>query len=262
MEVVLYSLAWRAARATLLAAVAADDEREGVLHRAGQGDRVVEAVVAAGEADPLAAPEQAHHLDRLLQHLGALALRREGDAQGSVLDVVPAGAHADLEAAAAQLVDGGHLAGQHGGVAEGRRRDQGAEADAGGVAGQRGERGPGFQRRARRVGVEVEVVAAEEGVVAGLLGGAGQAQELRVGAAGVRLDHEAEDGRHGCGQASSRCGASGACLRSMSKGWGRSRRPPFPAAAVPPVRGPRSPLDEVRRLPKPPGPPAPGRGPR
>jgi hypothetical protein len=63
-----------------------------------------------------------------------------------VLAVEPSGAHPELDATARHVVGGYDGLGQHRGIAEGDRRDHGAEADPLGDRGQRRDRGPGIER--------------------------------------------------------------------------------------------------------------------
>ena len=96
-----------------------------------------------------------------------------------VLALVPTGAHADLDAAARDVVDGDGHPREHARVAEGRRRDERAEADALRERGEPRERRPGVVR----VGVGPDdrrvVVGAEEPLEAVLLGQAARAAPSR-----------------------------------------------------------------------------------
>ena len=62
-----------------------------------------------------------------------------------MLGDVPTGAHAEDEAAAAELIDLGGHAGEEGGVAEGHGGDERAEADAAALLGDHGERDEGLE---------------------------------------------------------------------------------------------------------------------
>ena len=138
-------------------AVAADDDRRaGLLHGLGQARGVLDLVVAAGEREPLAdrvRPQPGDDGELLLQALEALAEGREGDGVGLVLGLVPARAEAELDPAAAHLVDLRHGDREGTGVAERGRRDERAEADRGGLAGEPGQRDPGVRRAREAVGV-------------------------------------------------------------------------------------------------------------
>ena len=70
-----------------------------------------------------------------------------GEAELAMLEVVPAGPDADLDAAAAHLVDGRDDLGEDAGMAERDRRHEHAEADPLGLAGQAGDDRPGVGRR-------------------------------------------------------------------------------------------------------------------
>src|SRR5690242_17509565 len=104
----------------------------------------------------------------------------EGVAEGGELGLVPAGAEAENEAAAADLVNGVGDLGGEGGWAEGGAGDEGAELDAGGDGGEGaddGEHLPGAGLGA--VGeAEDEVVGDPEGVEADLLSGLGLGLEV------------------------------------------------------------------------------------
>ena len=106
------------------------------------GDRVVLALVRERRADRRR-PQPGDDRQLLLEALEALAERRERDRVRLVLALVPAGAEAELDAAAGHLVDPGDRDRQRSGQAERRRRDERAEADRRRVAGQAGERRPG-----------------------------------------------------------------------------------------------------------------------
>ena len=84
----------------------------------------------ARERERAVGPGAAHDRELLLEDRHALAERREPEAVGLVLALVPAGAQPELDAAARDVVDGGHELGQHGRVAERRRRDEDAEPQA------------------------------------------------------------------------------------------------------------------------------------
>ena len=94
----------------------------------------------------------AHRPCRIASWSSSMSARRSigGKARPvlAVLGLVPAGADAELDAAAAHLVDRhrdlGHVAGE----SEGDRRDERAEMDPRGVAGQAGQDRPGIRRGA------------------------------------------------------------------------------------------------------------------
>ena len=74
--------------------------------------------------------------------IGPLLDRREREAELAMLELVPAGPDADLDAPAAHLVDRRDDLGEVAGMAEGDRRDEDAEADPIGLAGEPGEDRP------------------------------------------------------------------------------------------------------------------------
>jgi hypothetical protein len=92
-------------------------------------------------------------LDRLAQALDAPRAVQEVDADELVLLRVVPGPHADVEPSLGDLIDGQGLLRQHGRVARGGVRDEGAEANALRVGGECGERRPRLEdqhvRRAR-----------------------------------------------------------------------------------------------------------------
>jgi len=91
------------------------------------------------EGGRFVAPESLDDLDSFLEAIHALFECREGEAEGLVLGDVPARAHAEDEASAAEPVDLGGHAGEQCGVAEGHGRDERAESDAPALLGDHGE---------------------------------------------------------------------------------------------------------------------------
>ena len=127
------------------------------------------------------APQAGDDLELLLEPVEAFAERRERDAVGGVLGLEPAGAQPELHPAARHLVDLRHRDGQWPGQPEGRRGDQGAEPDPGRLAGQAAEGHVGVGRpRLTRAGHGQEVVGAEEGVEAAVLGGPRHPEQVVV----------------------------------------------------------------------------------
>ena len=116
------------------------------------------------------------------EHVVALCQRRERDAKLGVLLVVPAGAEAGLDATVTHLIDRLDHLGQIARDPERDRRDEGTEPDRLRLARQAGEGRPGIGRRkaafAREAGV---MIGSEERLEPGLLGGAGEGQDLVVG---------------------------------------------------------------------------------
>ena len=98
-------------------------------------------------------------LEVLLERADALADGREAVAVGQPLVLLPAGADADLEAAAADDVDGGGQLGGQRGVAEGGADDHVAQADPGRDHRQRRQQRERLERHlVGRLGHGVEVV--------------------------------------------------------------------------------------------------------
>ncbi len=95
----------------------------------------------------------------------------EGEAVGRVLALHPAGSHSERDSATGDLVCGRGRTGEHRGVPEGRRRDQGAELQPGRVRGETADRRPGVERRAGLVESGDVVVGAEQRLDAVLLAG-------------------------------------------------------------------------------------------
>jgi hypothetical protein len=79
------------------------------------------AVVLAREREGAVGPGAADDLELLLEHFHALAERREREAVGLVLALVPAGADPELDPPVRDVVGSGHELGEHGRVPEGRR---------------------------------------------------------------------------------------------------------------------------------------------
>ncbi len=123
--------------------------------------RVVERVLGPGPDDDL---------DLLGEERESLLGVEEREAVREVLTLVPAGAHADVQAATGDVVDGGGHPREHARMAEGRRGDERAEPDPLGDGRQPGEGRPGVER----VGVLTDdrrvVVGAEEPLEPVLLG--------------------------------------------------------------------------------------------
>ena len=117
------------------------------------------------------------------------AQRRERDAVGGVLGLVPAGPDTEVDPAAAQLVDLGHGDGQRPGQPEGGRGDHGAEPDAPGLQGQRAQRHPrvGRTRQAPLARHGQEVIGPEERVEAEIFGGHRDPGQGRVVSTGLWL---------------------------------------------------------------------------
>ena len=130
----------------------------------------------------------------VLEHVESGAELREGQSEVAVLVPVPAGAQGHVHAPTAHVV---HLCGDHRerpDGAERHRRDEGAQADALGVACQAGERRPCVGDAGSSVDRShlEDVVGSEEGVEAAFLGGARHGEELLVAGALLRLGEDAQ----------------------------------------------------------------------
>ena len=144
-----------------------------------------------GERERAVGPGAADDLELLLEQLEARAERRELEAVGLVLALVPAGAEAEVDTAARDVVDGGDELREHRRMAERRRRDEHAEAQPGRDRREAGERRPGLERAAILVPHDREVVIrAEERAHAVLLAGPRQRDPLLPGHALLPLDHQ------------------------------------------------------------------------
>ena len=117
----------------------------GPLDGLGQRGAVLQVVVAPVEAEGLAdrrAPQPGQDGVLLLEALEALAQRREGEAVGRVLGVVPTGPEAQLDSPGAHGVDLRHLDGEQTGLPKRGRGDHRAQADALGLPGDGGQGEP------------------------------------------------------------------------------------------------------------------------
>ena len=192
----MYSSAWRAARrAPRGFAPAHDEPRPRLLHRRRAG----------------LAPDPLDLLDLALELVEPLRHGRERKAERLVLVLVPAGADAEVDAPAGDVVGGQRELGQDGGGAERDRRDQRAEPDPLGDRGERADRAPGVERavalRERQV-----VVGAQQRLEAAALGGAREREPVVPADALLPLDHQREPHRGGA------CCHSAAMLR-LAEAW-------------------------------------------
>ena len=90
---------------------AADDERRPrLLNRFRQGSAVAELVVASGEVERVLGPLAVDDLQLLGEELDPRGAVEEREAVRGVLELVPAGAETQLDAAARDVVDGDHRA--------------------------------------------------------------------------------------------------------------------------------------------------------
>jgi len=133
---------------------------------------VLDRVVSTAMAERIAAPESAHDLDRLLEHLQPHVRLGPAVAENVLVERL-AGADAEGEAAVEQDLRGGRGLGDYGGVdADGRARDgrRHRQADAGG--GESADHAPDERRLALLVVPGVVVVRDPERAETGLLGDA------------------------------------------------------------------------------------------
>ena len=145
------------------------------------------------------APQPVQDGELVLEQVGTFVDRREGQPVLAMLEVVPAGPDADLDATAAHLVDGRHDLREVAEVPERDRRDQHAQPDPVGLAGQPGEDGPGIGGRHAGGSREARVVVgAEERLEAVGLGALGHGHLVAVGHALLGLDHQREAHRDSC----------------------------------------------------------------
>ena len=183
---------------------AADDERRvRALHRLGQGIDRHQPVVLALEGERAVGPGSAHDGELLLEHVHARPDRREAEAVGLVLALVPAGSEAELDAAIRDVVDRRHVLGEHGRVPERRGRDEHAQPELRRHRRQARHRHPRVERAALLVAVDREVVVgAEQRAHAVLLAGLREGHPLRPGHVLLAFDHQLDP--HGCSSLSLR----------------------------------------------------------
>ena len=113
----------------------------------GSARRVGHLVVLAVEAEAaLGRPQAGDDRELLLEPVEPLPRARERDAVRRVLLLEPAGADAELDPAAAHLVDVRHADRERAGEPEGRARHHRAEPDRAGLAGDAGQRDPRVAR--------------------------------------------------------------------------------------------------------------------
>ena len=171
---------------------AADEERRRRLHRLGQAVVLGDRVVLAGEGVGAGVEAALDHGDALVHAGHPHAGRVHRDARLVVVALHPAGADAHLEPAAGQHVDGGQLLGQHDRVLVVVVEHERTHLQLGGGVGGGHQRRDGGQ-------LVAEVIGHEQGVVAEVLGLAGQLRPVRSGRRGAELDAEAKSSivRHG-----------------------------------------------------------------
>lgn len=142
-------------------ALAAAADEDGGIGGAGWGFDLhrLDAEVGSGVGEGFGAPDAFDDGEGFVETALAVGDRWEGEVEGAEFGLHPAGADAEDEATAAEVVEVGGEAGEVGGVAVPGAVDGGAEADAAGGGGETGEGDPG-------IGVDGGVVEDEEGVVA------------------------------------------------------------------------------------------------
>ena len=93
----------------------------------GRKRRLYEVVVGAGEARVVFRPQLGDDGERFPETLRALLGAVEGNAVGVMLELLPAGANAEVEPAAAHVIDGRRHLRQHRGIPVGVAGDEDAE---------------------------------------------------------------------------------------------------------------------------------------
>src|SRR5436190_377962 len=159
----------------------ADPQAQPGLHWPRLAERVLEAELPARERDALAVEEGAQGLRRLLQQVEPLLDRRERDAEGTRLDLVPSRADAELAAPAAQVVDGDRRLREQTDRPVADAEDETTDPHPLGLRGERGHGRHPLEGRLRRVGEvrhRVEVVPDRAPVEAALVGDPPQAAEI------------------------------------------------------------------------------------
>ena len=193
--------------------VRADHQRRAGRPRAARQELAIAGLVpAAVEVDGAVAQERPDDRERLLEPVDPVVVRV---AVGAELGLVPAGAEAEDEPAATQLVDRGGLLGEQGGVVEVRAGDERPELDPRRRGGDRGQERPRLPRAAGRPVLPAieEVLADPDGVEPEVLDRAGHVEEL--GPADLALD---------LGELDADLERAGGRRRSSSKRSGPRRR--------------------------------------
>ena len=161
---------------------AATPDAEAFLHGFGVAAGVGKGEVLTLEVHVVLGEEEADDLDALLQDVESLPERGEGDAVGAVLVLVPAGADAEFDAPAAEVVHGGEGVGEDGRVAVVHPQDKRADTQVLRLAGEGGHDGrplPVVAVVLVHEGCFVEVVGGVDPVEAGGIGPRPEAAELR-----------------------------------------------------------------------------------
>src|SRR5437899_4747177 len=159
----------------------ADPEAEPRLHRPRLAERALEVELPALERDALAVEERAQGLRRLLQEVEPLLDRRERDAEGARLDLVPSRPDAELAAPAAQVIDGDRGLREQTDGPVAHAEDQAADPHPLRLRGERGHGRDALEGRLRRGGEvrrRVEAVPDRAPVKAALVRDPPEAAEL------------------------------------------------------------------------------------
>src|SRR5437773_2850065 len=159
----------------------ADPETQPRPHRPRLAERVLEAELPTRERDALAVEEGAQDLRRLLQLVEPLLDRRERNAEGARLDLVPSRADAELAAPAAQVIDGDRGLREQTDGPVAHAEDQAADPHPLRLRSERGHGRHALEGRLRRVGEvrhRVEVVPDRAPVKAALVGDPPEAAEI------------------------------------------------------------------------------------
>jgi hypothetical protein len=153
-----------------LAAAADRDRRMRPLHGLRLAPGVGELDVLAGERGDGLAEQADDGLDALVEPVEPLPQRRQVDAVGVALHLVPPGAQADFQPSARDDVDGRGHVGQHRRVAVDHAGYLAAEPDPPGRLGQRGQHRPGLEARPGQVAAQrVEMIPVPGGFEEGNL---------------------------------------------------------------------------------------------
>ena len=155
--------------------------------------RILEDVVVAAEVDARLRPEPVHELELLGEHGEADARLREREAVGAVLALHPAGAEAELDPSAGDMVGGRDGVREQAGGAERGGGDERAEPERRRPRRERGDDGPRVVGDVRLlVALRDVMVGAEERPDAVLLTGVCEGAPLLPGDTLLAFDHQCQ----------------------------------------------------------------------
>jgi hypothetical protein len=166
-----------------------------ILYREGQRSDGIQPMVHSLERDRIFAPvpEAVDDLDLLREDAHPLPVRREGEAEGLVLPLEPAGAHPQLHPAARDVIDRRDELREDRWMAERDRRDHRAEPDPLRHGGEPRERRPRVERPSFARPIERQVViGTEQPLEAPCLTDASEVHPLLPGDALLPFDHHAD----------------------------------------------------------------------